>query len=104
QRDDRVRVEVHAGATGVPRLRVARPEDREVQLRIDEGVLPHRAAAVRVARPGLVRPRIAAGLAGSRNDRPGPDVAPSRGVEGLHAVARAAAVAAAVADDEHAVE
>src|SRR5439155_21584220 len=102
--DDRVRVQVHARAARVPRLRIARTEDREVELRIDEGVLPHRAAPVGRARAGLLRPRVATGLPRPWNGRPAPDAGAGRGIEGVHAVAGAAAVAAAVSDDEHAVE
>ena len=57
QRDDRVGVEVLARAARVPRHRVARAEDREVELRVDERGLPHRAAAVvRVGRRDHVLP------------------------------------------------
>ena len=100
ERDDRVAVEVRARAARVPRHRVAGAEDDQVELRVDRGCLPHRAAAVvGVGR----RPGVAARLARRRHDAPRPQPVAVGGVEGLHVVADAALVAAARALDHHAV-
>src|SRR5205823_4603876 len=97
-------IKVLARPARVPRLRVTSPEDREVVLRVDDGRLPHRAAAISGARAPGLRPGVGARLARPRNDRPLPESAAVLGVEGLHAVARAAEVAAAVARDHHPVD
>src|SRR5262249_6885432 len=102
-RHHRGRKQVVAGADSAIEIwsRIAGREVNQPELRIDRGCLPDAGAAMQ-PRFGVLRPRVVANLAGTRNRIEGPNQVAVFGVERFHASA-GAVFGAGKSDDHHPV-